>query len=341
MPDPPRIRFSITRDDVLAFHADVLALKFAQALYGADQAVVRQFEQAGIDVASSLPKKSAFLFVDSRQVVGAEQVLFVGVDPLYQFGYPQIRDFSRRVLSTLSGEAPRCQHLAVTIHGASYGLDEVEAFESEVAGFLDAINSGQYPSKLRQITVVEHNASRVRNLQATLLRLLPEGLLPVPGGLGQSTLGEKTAERLRAVGYDSSSKPHIFVAMPFSKDMDDVYHYGVQGAVNSAGFLCERADFSTFTGDAMAWVRDRITTAAIVIAELSGANPNVYLEVGYAWGCGRPTILLVRQPTDLKFDVRTQRYLVYDRIQDLEKSLRTELDNLGPTLRDQRRRSFT
>jgi hypothetical protein len=279
--------------------------------------------------------------VISRQVVGAEQVLFVGVDPLYQFDYPQIRDFSRRVLSTLSSEAPECQHLAVTIHGAGYGLDEIEAFESEVAGFLVAINSGHYPSKLRQITVVEHNASRVRNLQATLARLLPEGSLPVPGAFGQSTLGEKTAERLRSVGYDSSSKPHIFVAMPFSKDLDDVYHYGIQGAVNSAGFLCERADFSTFTGDAMAWVRDRIASAAIVIAELSGANPNVYLEVGYAWGCGRPTILLVRQPTDLKFDVRTQRCLVYERIQDLEKVLQTELGNLAATLRDQRRRSYT
>jgi len=241
----------------------------------------------------------------------------------------------------LSSEVPECQHLAVTIHGAGYGLDEVEAFESEVAGFLDALNSGHYPSKLRQITVVEQSASRVRNLEATLARLLPEGLLPVPGGLGQSILGEKTAERLRSVGYDSSSKPHIFVAMPFSKDMDDVYHYGIQGAVNSAGFLCERADFSTFTGDAMAWVRDRIAGAAVVIADLSGANPNVYLEVGYSWGCGRPTILLVRQPTELKFDVRTQRCLVYDRIQDLEKALQRELNNLAPTLRDQRTRSYT
>jgi len=121
--------------------------------------------------------------------------------------------------------------------------------------------------------------------------------------------------------------------MPFAEEMDDVFHYGIQGAVNAAGFLCERADLSSFTGDIMAWVRDRITKASIVIADLSGANPNVYLEVGYAWGCGRPTVLLVRDSSELKFDTRGQRCLVYKRIKDLEESLGRELASLRGSLR--------
>jgi hypothetical protein len=116
--------------------------------------------------------------------------------------------------------------------------------------------------------------------------------------------------------------------MPFAEDMDDVFHYGIQGAVNSAGFLCERADLSSFTGDVMEWVKKRIATASLIIADLSTANPNVYLEVGFAWGCGKPTVLLVRDTNDLRFDVRTQRCLVYKKIKDLESLLRTELANL-------------
>lgn len=78
----------------------------------------------------------------------------------------------------------------------------------------------------------------------------------------------------------------------------------------------------------MEWVRDRIRTARLVIADLTEANPNVYLEVGYAWGCGIPTVLLVRDTKDLRFDVRTQRCLPYKRIKDLEESLTKELKDL-------------
>jgi nucleoside 2-deoxyribosyltransferase len=97
---------------------------------------------------------------------------------------------------------------------------------------------------------------------------------------------------------------------------------------NAAGYLCERADLSVFTGDVMEWVKKRIASSSLIIADLSNANPNVYLEVGYAWGCGKPTVLLVRDPAELKFDVKGQRCLVYKKIKDLEESLRKELETL-------------
>lgn len=127
---------------------------------------------------------------------------------------------------------------------------------------------------------------------------------------------------------DIASLPHVFVAMPFRKDMDDVFYYGIQRPVHAAGFLCERIDQDSFTGDILDRVKKRIETAAIVIAELSGANPNVYLEVGYAWGKGRPTVLLVKDPQELCFDVRGQRCLTYERIMELEESLTKELRGL-------------
>jgi len=116
--------------------------------------------------------------------------------------------------------------------------------------------------------------------------------------------------------------------MPFKDEMEDTWDYGIQPTVKSAGYICERADLSSFTGDVMEWVRRRIKTAEIVIADLTESNPNVYLEVGYAWGVGVPTILLMNSTSELKFDVRGQRCLIYTRIKDLEKSLKKELDGL-------------
>ena len=70
--------------------------------------------------------------------------------------------------------------------------------------------------------------------------------------------------------------------MPFAEEYGDRFQYGIQGPANAAGYLCERADLASFTGDVIAWVKDRIGSAALVIADLTAANPNVYLEVGYA-----------------------------------------------------------
>ena len=118
--------------------------------------------------------------------------------------------------------------------------------------------------------------------------------------------------------------------MPFAKEFDDRFHYGIQRAADAAGFLCERADLTSFVGDVLDWVRERITSASFVVADLTTANPNVYLEVGYAWGCKVPTVLLVSEAADLKFDVRGQRCLVYSgSIRQLEESLTKELKALG------------
>ena len=126
----------------------------------------------------------------------------------------------------------------------------------------------------------------------------------------------------------SKDKPRVFVAMPFVKEMDDVFYYGIQQPVHATGFLCERVDQQAFTGDILEQVKKKIEAATVVIAELSGANPNVYLEVGYAWGKGRPTILVVKEDQELRFDVSGQRCLKYQRIKDLEDALKRELEQL-------------
>jgi hypothetical protein len=137
------------------------------------------------------------------------------------------------------------------------------------------------------------------------------------------------------VGDASERKPHVFVAMPFTDDLDDLFHYGISRAISEAGFLCERIDASPATGDIVARIRERIETAAFVVAELTGANPNVYLEVGYAWGRDVPTVLLTRESelASLCFDVRGHRCVTYKSIRDLEHKLTQELRALKAVAR--------
>ena len=118
--------------------------------------------------------------------------------------------------------------------------------------------------------------------------------------------------------------------MPFSSEMEDVFYFGIQNPVRQLGYICERVDQEAFTGDILDQVRSRIENAELVIADLTGANPNVYLEVGYAWGKARPTVLVINKSDELRFDVHGQRCLRYQSIKHLENQLSNELKNLPP-----------
>ena len=98
--------------------------------------------------------------------------------------------------------------------------------------------------------------------------------------------------------------------------------------IQNAGFGCVRVDKKSFTGDILGQIKNDIDRSSAVVAVLDGANPNVSLEVGYAWGREIPTILLIKDTSQLPFDLKGQKCIVYDSIRGLEKSLAVELKEL-------------
>jgi|LGOV01.1.fsa_nt_gb hypothetical protein len=323
-----KIAVEVISEDAIHYDSDILVLKYAQSLYGLDRTVASIIEQDGSSIQNDLPKSGKYLVVDTPEGIMPPKVIFIGTQRLWDFGYKEIREFGRLAISSLLKSKLPIKHISLTIHGAGYGLDEEEAFSSQLAGIIDAVTSGQLPIGLRKITFLERTRRRGSVLQRLLNELLPGACIKTDP---QSIFGgteDSSKQTLREAGYTSENKPHVFVAMPFKDDMEDVWDYGIQPTVKSAGYICERADLSSFTGNVMDWVRKRIKTAEIVIADLTESNPNVYLEVGYAWGVGIPTILLMNNGSELKFDVQGQRCLKYKRIKDLEKLLEKELAEL-------------
>jgi len=325
MPAARHVQIEVVQNDALAFAADVLVLKHAQGLYGVDDAAYRRLSQ--VHDAVDLPPTDEYRWVDGRGALPAARVLFLGVGALWEFDYVQIREFGRRAIALLAHDARAPQHVALTLHGVGYGLDEVEAFKSELAGVVDALSAPVLPPGLARISFVERDARRAQRLAAELAIVLPTGRLQVAGSRAAND-DAPARDALQSAGSDLNAKPHVFVAMPFAPEMDDVFHYGIQGAINAAGMLAERADLSAFTGDVMEWVKARIASAELVVADLSSANANVYLEVGYAWGRGVATVLLTRKGDELKFDVRGQRCILYASIKELETRLAQELKQL-------------
>jgi hypothetical protein len=317
--EKPACVVEIQNSDVLDFRCDVLALKYAGALYGADEAVA---ERMGSDFANRLPlHPGSHLLVPTQGVIKADYALFVGVAPLWQFDYQGIRDLARRALEITASQKPDTRHLAMTIHGVGAGLDETEAFLAQIGGWLDAFAAGNVPANLEKITVVDRDQRRVDRLHRALDAHLPGGALQTVRA--RNVLA--SPDRITGAGMRSNEKPHIFVALPSTAEMEDVFVLGIQESVESAGYLCEKLDLTGLDPEVLKRARSRIDTAALVIADLTGANPGAYLGIGYAWGRKRPTLLLVKKGPKAKFDIPDQPCLAYVNVTDLRKKLKADL----------------
>jgi hypothetical protein len=319
--------------DITETREDVALCKYAQRFYGASEAVSKRLSAAGVQLSELEVTPGDFRFVETRGALTAPLALFIGTVRLGQFGYHEIRQLSVRALKALESR-PGLRHLASTVHGPNYGLDEDEAVLALAGGLVEAFQRGNGPDGLERVTLVEIDTRRALRLRKALERGLggTPGVQALPGGGGfrvQRMSAFVQAPPMATAGTTSMQKPHAFVAMPFAQELEDTYHYGILGPVKAAGMLCERVDQAAFDGPIIQRIKERIETAKVVIADLSMANPNVYLEVGYAWGRGRPTVLLVRDIKELRFDVASYRCIIYKSIRDLETLLTRELERLG------------
>lgn len=314
-------KISVYNGDILEFPCTVLVLKYAQWWYGADLAVATALGLGkGWDSGGEFLKVGEFKIVDTNRKIAADRVLFEGVPSLRQLNYSLIREFSRRAMLHLHQDMPDARHVGMTVHGVNIGMDERETFLSQLAGLTEALSADHILPGLEQITIVERNAARAKRLSEVL-----QADYSPRRKLQQDYAANSMNGQIANAGLSKNEKPHVFVAMPFSQEMDDVFIFGIQGPVQEAGFLCERVDQAIFTGDIVERIKSRIETAKLVIADLSGANANVYLEVGYAWGSKVNTLLVCRNVDELKFDVKGHRCVVYSSINDLRKKLAAEL----------------
>lgn len=331
---PAALDISVELGDVATFDADVVVVKYARRFYGVAEVVARRLMSAGISQETLEPAEGAYRYVASRGALRAPNTLLIGVPPLQQFLYPQIQDFATTALSILSREGPATAHVAMTIHGGGYGLDESESLRSTLRGCREALSRAAVPAGLTRISIVDRDPKRVQRLRDVLHTEVP-GPLERPAETSPQAHAEGATAPAKGIEVRAGAvtsppaKRHAFVAMPFSAQMEDVYYFGIQAPVHSVGLLCERIDHSVFTGSIMEALLQKIESAVVVIADLSGTNENVFLEVGYAWGKGKPTILLAHQDLELPFDVRGHKCLRYESIKQLEALLASELQGLA------------
>ena len=103
-----------------------------------------------------------------------------------------------------------------------------------------------------------------------------------------------------------------FVIMPFEPEFSAGYDDVIAPGVRAAGLAAVRADQDAL-GNIEGMMFGRIFDSPVVIADVTGADPNVFYELGISHSTARKTITVVREDyrDRLPFDIAPYRVLIY------------------------------
>jgi len=127
-----------------------------------------------------------------------------------------------------------------------------------------------------------------------------------------------------------------FVLMPFKKDLTEVYENLVKPTIEKEkfGLVCKRADDIKSNRAIIQDIWKSICEARVIIADLTGLNPNVMYELGVAHTLGKESIIIYRKDEEIRFpfDLAHIRRIEYKNTPvggtKLVKDLEATLDNV-------------
>ena len=114
-----------------------------------------------------------------------------------------------------------------------------------------------------------------------------------------------------AVAEDPSIVDRVFMLMPFTEELTRLYTDVIRPTAERCGMRISRADDFFSAGAVMGTVWTQLNEADIVLADVTGRNPNVFYELGIAHTLGKAVILLAQDMADVPFDIRHLRIITY------------------------------
>lgn len=137
----------------------------------------------------------------------------------------------------------------------------------------------------------------------------------------------KTCFVVSPIGADNS---------PIRNNADKLLRHIIEPVCKALEYEVKRVDQIIHTNSINDQIITNLKNADLVIADLTGNNPNVFFELGYRNALGKPTIQLATKDTELPFDVSTINTYFYD-LTDLDNvdSVKLNLINLIKILEEQ------
>ncbi|MDR0287967.1 MAG: nucleotide-binding protein [Clostridiales bacterium] len=125
----------------------------------------------------------------------------------------------------------------------------------------------------------------------------------------------------------TEKKERFFIAMPFNDDYRDSFVFGIKVALEQSGTDYYMAEEEIKNKDMMCKICEQLQSCGKMIANISGLNPNVILELGIAYGLGKDVFVIKDKKTNSISDLNGIEYTEYSNASDLQKKLFTMLSD--------------
>ncbi|MGH9862393.1 MAG: hypothetical protein ACRD35_03135 [Candidatus Acidiferrales bacterium] len=216
----------------------------------------------------------------------------------------------------------RPDFLVTTDHGDQIVV-EVKAWEASPDNTARAIHQAQRYKELSKA------AAALIVTAGAAFSLPAGGVVPLASFLPALTRLAASLGKQKRTRKTTKSRPSpikkVFASMPFSGQYDDTFLVAIQPAALALNAAAERVDHSGHSGDVVLQIKQMISGAQVVVADISDSRPNVCHEVGYAEGFRRPVIQICSTPlASLPFNLRNNQTIAYH-IGQVSK-LRTRLE---------------
>lgn len=104
---------------------------------------------------------------------------------------------------------------------------------------------------------------------------------------------------------------NCFILMPFTEKWSDRLYKEIKKIVENNGFSCSRAD-DLYGQNILEDIWIAINESSCIIADITTKNPNVFYEIGIAHTLGKKVILLTQAVSDIPFDFKNYRLIIYE-----------------------------
>jgi predicted Rossmann-fold nucleotide-binding protein len=119
----------------------------------------------------------------------------------------------------------------------------------------------------------------------------------------------------------------VFIIMPFKEEFDELYSV-YKTVCSDFGFEAVRTDKVFSLEKILPRILNGIRHSAFVIADVTETSPNVFYEVGFAEGLGRPIITTAKKDTKLPFDIADTPVTFWSNPEDLKAKLESTIQEI-------------
>lgn len=257
--------------------------------------------------------------VDVRLIACASSTQELSPDLLFRFD----------ILIRIPSIRERIADLPDLIESLTHNKDPKIVFAPDA---IEALRQYNFPGNYRELISIIENLRLSRGADIIPRNDLPDRVLnptpkhrPVEKPLAELEELRQEIARLRQAALISdpiwqgrnfpTENDYCFVLMPFGQiqDLQDVYTGHVKRVLEERCSLrCARADDIYGISGVMQSVWESINRARVLVADLTGRNPNVFYELGIAHTMGKPVVMITQSMEYVPFDLRHLRCLVYE-----------------------------